>query len=355
MFELSDAVVALHTYPHVDFYETGARAAALLLRILRKEVRPVSAKVAIPALVRGDELITATGAIRTTIQAAQDIEAAAWGLSAGVFIGNPFTDVPDLQSYTFVITDGEPAKAQREALAMAEAFWAQHEKMQVPLVSLDEMVLQLNAVDSGTVALVDAADATSSGASGDSNAILRQLKEAGCKHRVLLPIVDAPAVQAAFAAGVGGRLVVGLGGALDRKRYQPLELNVEVRLLADGRFPSESWGGEWDSGPTAVLQADNFTIVATTRPVHLFDRSLFFGHGQDPARFDAVVVKSPHCQPHMYQDWCARMIHVDTPGATSANLRSLGHTLCPRPLFPLDAEVPFHPEAKLYQRSVYTR
>ncbi len=30
----SDAIVAYHTYPHVDFFETGQRAARLLLRIL---------------------------------------------------------------------------------------------------------------------------------------------------------------------------------------------------------------------------------------------------------------------------------------------------------------------------------
>jgi len=61
MLQHADAVVMYHTYPHVDFYETGERAARLLLRILPARVRPVTAVVTIPALVRGDELITATG------------------------------------------------------------------------------------------------------------------------------------------------------------------------------------------------------------------------------------------------------------------------------------------------------
>ena len=46
--------------------------------------------------------------------------------------------------------------------------------------------------------MIDAADATSSGASGDSNAILKGLFESGYKGKALLPIVDAPAVEAAF-------------------------------------------------------------------------------------------------------------------------------------------------------------
>src|SRR5690606_24209369 len=38
-----DAITAYHTYPHVDFYDTGVRAAHLLQRIMAKEVKPVIA------------------------------------------------------------------------------------------------------------------------------------------------------------------------------------------------------------------------------------------------------------------------------------------------------------------------
>ena len=103
------------------------------------------------------------------------------------------------------------------------------------------------------------------------------------------------------------------------------------------------------------MESENTLLVVTSRAVHLFDRSLFYAHGQDPADFDAVVVKSPHCQHHMYEAWCARMVNVDAPGSTSANLRSLGHTRCRRPVFPLDPEVRFAPVAKIFQRARYRR
>jgi microcystin degradation protein MlrC len=351
----SDAIVAYHTYPHVDFFETGQRAARLLLRLLAGEIHPVTAKVAVPTLVRGDELITATGLFGESIRSAQAVENSPGGLSAGVFIGNPFTDVPELQTYSFVVTDNDPARARREALRIAKGFWANHEKMQVPLVSLEEMAKIMVRHQRGTIALVDAADATSSGAAGDSNAILSKLVEIGYKRRVLLPIVDAPAVQKAFAAGVGATISAVVGGTLDARRFQPLPITATVRLLSDGRFRSESFGEEWLAGPTAVLGAENFTIVASSRAVSLYDRSFFFAHGQDPKHFDAVVVKSPHCQHHMYADWCSQMMNVDAPGSTSANLRRLGHTRCPRPIFPLDAGVVFIPKAKLFRRFIHQK
>ncbi len=119
------------------FFETGQRAARLLLKILDGHAKPVTAKVAIPALVRGDELITATGLFGESIRLAQTIENAPGGLSAGMFIGNPFTDVPALQSYSFVVTDNDPQLAEREALRIADSFWKNHEQMFVPLKSLN--------------------------------------------------------------------------------------------------------------------------------------------------------------------------------------------------------------------------
>lgn len=350
MLAHSNAIVAYHTYPHVDFFETGQRAAQLLLRIMSGEVNPATAKVAIPALVRGDELITATGLFGQSIRLAQEVENGSLGLSAGVFIGNPFTDVPALQTYAFVVTDNDRALAEREALRIAESFWSNHEHMRVPLISLAEMArIALNHTE-GTLALIDAADATSSGASGDSNAILRALVESGHAGRTLLPMVDAPAVKQAFAAGIGATISITLGGTLDPARFTPLPITARVRLLADGRFRSESFGEEWYAGLTAVLESGPFTIVVSSRAVNLYDRSFFYAHGQNPQRFDAVVVKSPHCQHHMYASWCARMVNVDAPGSSSANLPYLGHTRCPRPIFPLDPQVEFTPQVTFFQR-----
>ncbi len=346
----SDAIVAYHTYPHVDFYETGQRAARLLLRIVSQEVRPVTAKVSIPALVRGDELITATGKFGQAIRMAQRVENGPSGLSAGMFIGNPFTDVPSLRCYSFVVSDGDPELASKEAMAIAENFWSNHQSMQVPMVSLEEMSRQLISGIEGTVGLVDAADATSSGASGDSNAVLRELMRVGYCGRTLLPIVDRGAVESAFSAGIGATISVTVGGTLDRARFEPLAITGTVRLLSDGDFRSESFGEVWRAGPTTVIESGNFTLVLSSRGVNLYDRSFFFAHGQNPAAFDAVVIKSPHCQPYMYADWCAKMILIDAPGSSSANLSYLGHTRCQRPVFPLDSSVRFEPRVEMFRR-----
>ena len=350
MLECSDAIVAYHTYPHVDFSQTGERAAKLLLAILSGAARPVTARVRIPMLVRGDELITKTGAFGQVIREAKEFESLRAGLSAGVIIGNPFTDVPDLRSNSFAVANGDPQLAVGRAIRLARQMWTRRHGMQAKLTGLDESVA-LAAETEGTAVLMDAADATSSGASGDGNSIICAAEQAGFSGRLLAPIVDAAAVANAFTAGVGGTVRTTLGGALDHRRFRPLAVEGRVKLLSDGRFRSESFHSECHAGPTAVLESGRRVFVVTSRAVNLYDRALFLAHGQDPRAFDLVVVKSPHCEPYMYQQWCSLLVSVDAPGATSANLRSLGHTKCPRPMFPLDEMPDESPmSVEIYQR-----
>lgn len=343
-----DALTLYHTYPHVDFYQTGERAAQLLLKIIDGAAKPASVRVRIPALVRGYELITDIGMFGQCVRETIAIENSVGGLSGGMFIGNPFTDVPELCSNVYLCTNNDPQRAESEAIAIAKRFWEMREHLQQPLTSLKESV-RIAIEAKGRVVLVDAADATSSGASGDSNAVLRALIEGGYQKTVLIPIVDRPAVEMAFKSGVGAMIRTKIGGSLD-PRFTPIEMDLRVRILSDGYFRNESHGSYWDAGRTAILQSENYMLVATSRPVSLYDRSLFLAHGQDPATFAATVVKSPHCQPQFFADGAERLINIDAPGSTSANLKSLGHKVCARPIFPLDEGVTFTPKAQHFTR-----
>ena len=231
------------------------------------------------------------------------------------------------------------------AVALAEAFWAQRHRMQATLTPLADAIREAQTV-TGPVTFTDAADAPSSGASGDSSAILAGLLAQGYRGTVLLPIVDAPAVAQAHAAGIGRTIQVALGGSLDA-RFTPIPLTATVVRVGDGRFTYEFSGTPANAGPTAVLQADNLTIIAMSRAVFLMDRALFLAHGYDPHRFDLTVVKSPGAAAR-YFPWATKNFVVDVPGATSANLHSLPYRHCRRPMFPLDPDVPFTAQAELF-------
>ncbi len=346
MLDNSNGLALYHTYPHVDFADTGRRAAELLIKVLRG-AKPVVARVKVPALVRGDELITATGVYGESIRYAQDLEKDSRVLAAGMIIGNPFTDVPELCCQSVVVTDDQPELAEAEALHMAQAFWERRAQMQPVLIEMDEAVRQASEMP-GPVIFTDAADATSSGATGDSNALLQALIDGDFAGEVLAPIVDPAAALMAHEAGLHNKLQVVIGGALDA-RFPPMQLEVTVEQLGDGEYPLESSGTPESAGPTAVLRCANYTIVALSRSVRFVDRSPFIAHGLNPQDYDLIIVKSPHCQPQFFDEWSEKNFNVDAPGSTSANLKTLGHRVCKRPMYPLDADVEFHPTVELYR------
>jgi microcystin degradation protein MlrC len=349
MLRQIDGLTIYHTYPHVDFADTGARAARLLLRLMARPTRCVIARAVIPALVRGDELITKSGCYGDLILDCQRIERDGTALAAGIMIGNPFTDVPELCSQVLVVTDGDAARARQEAVRLAEEFWPQRFRMQGKLISLERAVAQARTME-GPVLFTDAADATSSGASGDSNAILVGLRAHGYDKCVLAQIVDPAAAAAAHQAGVGAAIEVTLGGCHDPARFPPMSVRAQVRLLSDGHARSETMRAALDAGRTAVLTYDNVTVVVMSRSVSLFDRAMYYAVGLNPRDFDLIVVKSPHTEHHMYDEWVEKNFNIDAPGATSANIRMLGHTICARPMYPLDEDAVFTPAAQMYSR-----
>lgn len=346
MLRFGTALTSYHTYPHVDLYDTGERAAALLLRVM-DGVEPVTVRVRVPAIVRGDELKTESGCFGEQIRQIKAFEADGTILAGGFLIGNPFTDVPELCCQAFITTNGDKAEAERIAIELTNDFWGNREKMQSNLVPLSEAVSKASTMD-GSIIFTDAADAPSSGAPGDSNSIIAEMVRTNYPNSVLAPVTDAEAVQKAISAGIGGKFTANIGGSLD-PRFTPVEFDFEVKLLSDGKYILESWGVPQDAGPTAVVTSGVFTIVITSRPVSLLDRSLFLGHGLEPQRFHSIVVKSPHCQPRFFDDWAEHNFNVDAPGSTSANLPSLGHTICDRPIFPLDEDVEFEAVVEVYE------
>ena len=339
--ELADIIVPYHTYPHTDHFSTGQRAATNLIRLLDGSARPTVARVKLPMLVRGDELLTATGLFGQAIRMCQAAEQADNGLAAGVVIGNAFTDVPDLQSNVLVTTNDDLESARATAEKIGQFMWDHRADFQAQLTSLSDAIAQANECD-GLVVFSDAADATASGAAGDSNAILIGLLESKFRKLALIPIVDQPAVAAAFENGVAAEINISLGGTRDRTRFTPLPVTARVVSLHTEPFQYED-GTTGKGGRAAVLAIGSITMLITERPVYVVGRKVFEAHGLDPRSFDLVVVKSPNGFRTWYESIAALIVPVDVPGSTSANLKSLPFENCVRPIFPLDEDARWLP------------
>lgn len=333
MLDAADLIVPFHTYPHTDQVQTGERAARLMARALTTDIRPATAVVRVPLLVRGDELITATGRFGQLMHRCVDAEQHPAGLVAGIFIGNPFTDVKDLASNVMISMNGEPELARQLAESIANEFWADRRIFTANLTPLNEIPRLLSSQQ--VTVLSDQADATSSGATGDSISILRILCSCPNSLKVIVPVVDAPAVQRAIQVGEGGSGEFSLGGTVDT-RNSSIRITAKVSKIILNSTVTYEDGTSGRCGDVALLRVGDIEILVTTNPVWFVGRKIFESHGIDLTTKDVIVVKSPNgFRPH-YEKLADQIITVDGEGSTTANLSRLHYSRMRRPMAPLD-------------------
>jgi microcystin degradation protein MlrC len=192
----------------------------------------------------------------------------------------------------------------------------------------------------GPVVLAESSDSTGSGSPGDSTGVLRELIAANLPEPSAIFVVDPGAVAQAARAGVGSSVTLDVGGTFDRKNSTPLRLTCRVRLLSDGRWTPTirgySAGTEVSMGRTAVLEAGSVRILVAERSAMTLDPELYRSHGIEPCRTKIVVVKSPAGFRAAYEPIAKGIFIVDTPGVSTARLRSLPFRRVPRPIYPLD-------------------
>ncbi|HBY97427.1 MAG TPA: hypothetical protein DEP84_26395, partial [Chloroflexi bacterium] len=159
--EQADAIVGFKTCPHVDQRETGRRAARILSRWLRGEVRPAKAFVKVPMVTPASTQIhSQEGPFKRLMDATVAMEAAG-ALSASVFSVQPWLDIPEMGYATVAVTDNDPELAGHLACRLANQAWAErHVLMDVDLVPVDEAVRRALAHPTGPVVLSDLADGT---------------------------------------------------------------------------------------------------------------------------------------------------------------------------------------------------
>lgn len=338
MVAAADALVGFRTYPHVDMFETGERAARLLFRLVKRQTRPVMGWCKVPMLVPPENAQTTDGPMAELMAAATRLEAVPGCLSASLFVVQPWLDVPELGCAAVVVRDDDRTNARQDAAHLGDDLWRRRHAFRVPLVAPDEAVRRAVSAPEGPILLVDSADSVSSGAPGDSTALLRALLDASSPRPAFATLVDPEAARRA-AASDGAELDLCIGGRIDKARHRPVTLHCRARRVPGGRVTFSAGVGDGlssDMGAAAVLMVGSLHILLMENPVPCYDPALYRAAGLEPAAAHIVVVKSPNNFRWTYRAAAREWIYVDAPGASTPRLETLPFTQAPRPLFPLD-------------------
>jgi microcystin degradation protein MlrC len=340
MVERATAIVGYHTYPHIDMYETGQKAAKLLLNTLFGKVRPAMAWRKLPLIVNAENQQTSHGPARRLFARAEAFESAGKAEAVSIFCVQPWMDIQEMGSAVVAVTNGNPRAADRQAAAIAQKFWDTRRDFEVTLTPVEEAIRLALATKGGPVILAESSDSTGSGSPGDSTGVLKHLVKAPLTEPAAIFLVDPEAAATLAASGVGSTVTLPIGGKFDRKNSKPMRVTGRVRLISDGRWTARARGYntgiETCMGTTVVFEAGMVRILIAERSAMTVDPELFRSHGIDPAHCKIVVVKSPNGFRAAYEPIAKRIFIVDTPGVSTAKLENMPFKRINRPIYPLD-------------------
>ncbi len=338
MVRSADVLVGYHTHPHVDEDTTGARAAAVLARLLETAERPAVSAWKMPMVHNGDGRSTDRGIQRDLWRSIVAAEAADDAASIGLYPVQPWLDAPHLgwtfyQAYWGAEPPMDPQAVARECWATRA--YTEEERFITP----DQLVAAAHAIDGGPVAVSEFHDATNSGAPGDSTHLLAALlAEPVGEGGALAFCVDPESVERCAQAGVGATVDLKLGGKRD-PYSEPLVVSAQVERLGTLAYRLSGHGGHnfpVDMGCMARIRAGEVTVVLVEKSGPGSSPLLYEAAGADPREFKIVLAKSPEGFRNDYEPFAAGILFCAAAGSASPYLEEFRFTQTTRPLYPWD-------------------
>ncbi|MCB1491480.1 MAG: M81 family metallopeptidase [Rhodobiaceae bacterium] len=346
----ADIVVGYRTNPHVDMVERGEEAALSLRLALAGRADPKTAFVRLPLTPASINLLTAAGPYGEIIMTGQRRQAELAGaiLNVSIFGGFVFSDTP-VNGLAIVVTARSDRKAaQALAVELAEFVWAERERYQRALTSLNDAVTLAVCTDGPPVIFSDSGDNPGGGGTGRTTELLAALYDADAEDVLIGSFYDPPLAQDAHAAGVGGRFRAHFNRHPGEACDVPFEADAEVIALHDGNVTGRLGlfaGRALTLGPSAAIRMNGITAVVISDRCQTADPMFFEMFGLDIGKARTVAVKSRGHFRAGFRPWFApdQVYEVDTDGLTTPVLTRLDFRGLPRPVFPLDQDTVWSP------------
>lgn len=343
LVDLADVLLAYDTNPHIDAHARGVEAAAIMARLLRREVRPTPA-IARPALLLPAQSTgTAVAPLAPVHARAAQIEARDEVICIAVMAGFAYADTPYTGPSIIVTTDRQPQLAADYAEELSAILYHRRSEALPTFLAPTEAVRMAAAREQGPVILVDSADNIGGGTAGDgTDALAAMLAQDVSEGTVVL--ADAEAVDACWRAGEAAQVTLAVGGKVDAWHGQPVTVSGTARALSDGVFECELpdnhfasfYGGTVHMGRCAWLRVGGVNILLTERKTPPLDLAQLRHIGIIPEAQRMIVVKSAVAYRAAYMSIASEAIEMDTAGLCSANLSRFPYRQLKRPLYPLD-------------------
>ena len=366
----TDVCIVWRTNPHLDPKPRGRKCAEIIYKTATGEVRPAQWIEMPPMLINIVKQFTGEEPMKSWVQQCIDANTTPGILDTSIAEGYPYADVEEMgMSWVAIADDNDIELAKSTAKMMAQQAWSQREALVVDIPSIDEaldmaldqyigprdlgdadtvpvdgtaLTMPSDSDDArrGPIVLMDVGDNIGGGSAADSTHILKRAVERGIGG-FLQSLYDPEAVQECQSAGTGNRVSIEVGAKTDQLHGEPVPVTGAVRAISDGKYEElgASHGGfrYYSSGTTARLDTDGGqTLLLTSERAGNTTRAQMYHIGIFPERYRIVVAKGVVSPRPAYQPIAGKVIIVNTPGVTTADLTTFDYKRRRNPIFPLE-------------------
>ncbi|WP_066271213.1 M81 family metallopeptidase [Hydrogenophaga palleronii] len=346
MVRYADILTSYRTTPHVDQYQAGQRACALVQRALLGEIRPRT-HLARRAMIAGMDLGRTLGdgpmtRLHARARDWEQREAAVLdvSLNAGYYMGDVYEAGPS----ALVVGDGDAALCQRVADELIDDAYSWRDQTTVQLQSIDEALARCRepAQRAGPLILADYTDGPGGGGYGDATGLLKALLAANLPGTLVGLLYDPESARQAIAAGVGQTLDLRIGGKTDPDfGGAPVPVQARVLAVSDGHFvrtgPFKT-GTPASIGASALLQSGEVQIIVASNRVQAEGRDQYRALGVHIEGLNVVALKGINHFRADIEPIARGIVFVEAGGIHATDLSTLPYRNLRRPVWPLDTD-----------------
>lgn len=336
-------ITGYHTYPHVDMFDAGQRAAELMMRTIAGQIHPVMAwgnRPMLPHVMRQGTHSEPNRSLQANCIALERGKV----LAASLFVGFPHADIRNAGLSVAICTDNDRPLAQRLRDELLDQAWSSRSEFVFHAEPLVDSVARARRQTNGPVVLLDHCDNSASGGTMDTTLVLAEVLRQGLQNVAFYALHDPQAATMAAQAGVGANVTLTLGGKMAMPSLgvpnPPITVSGKIKTIFDGQYRNHGpmyKGVLNDTGTTVVLDTGNVEIVIISEHQEPFDLSCLHSAGIDPLKKRYVILKSRVHWRAGFGSLATDIIECDGLGVATSDYGKLQFKRVRRPIYPLDA------------------
>ena len=331
------------TYPHVDMYDTGIRAATTLFNILHNNLKTRMYWRALPMMthmLRQTPRQEPMKGLMETVVNSVDSDTI---LNASIFGGFPLADIPHISLSVLAVETGSGNQARKLIEEICTRAWAKRSEFVFEAEDLSTSVQRAKQLTEFPVVIADHGDNSGAGGSADDMTVLTEMLEQGLDGIVAGPIWDPDAVNQLINAGIGQSVALAIGGKTDAPSInqvgRPLWCEGRISNITNGVFTIEGpmqTGLQVNLGRSVLLDIGRAKLLLCEERWEPYDPGCFSQAGIDVKTMKYILIKSRQHFRATFEDFARHIVLAAGPGVCSSDYSQFNFTHLKRPIFPLD-------------------